>query len=301
MFKKIIIKKIAIAISAILIVVLFCLFPSGNISDIPEEVLFVDELVMPIYLVDQNNYVARTDIIKANDSEDIIEYIIGALTIDSKSAPLLPVGFYSVIPMNTNLIDYSLKDGLLKLNFSKDFLTVNSDNEEKMIESLIYSLCELETVNQLMIFVEGQNLLKLPNSQKELPIVLDKNYGINKVYEFDDIKNTTKTTIYYLSKYYDNLYHVPITKITNSKAEHIEVIINELKAAPIHETNLISYLNASYELKDYEILENSITLSFNNALIASIDEQSIVEEVKYSISLSIRDTYNINDIVINMN
>ena len=169
-----------------------------------------------------------------------------------------------------------------------------------MIESLIYSLCELENVEKIMIFVEGQSLTKLPQSQKSLPLILDKSYGINKIYNFDNIKDTSKTTVYYISKYNNNHYYIPITKITNDKVEPVEVIVNELKSTPIYETNLISYLNASYELEGYEVLENSITLSFNNQLLANLQDDEINEEVRYTLSLSLRDTYNIDDIVINL-
>ena len=109
-------------------------------------------------------------------------------------------------------------------------------------------------------------------------------------------------SLYYLSKYDDELYYVPITKITNNdEKNYVEIIVNELKTSPIYESNLLSYLNASYELESYEILENSITLSFNNNLIASLEDKDLVEKVKYSISLSLRDTYNLDNIIINMN
>ena len=93
---------------------------------------------------------------------------------------------------------------------------------------------------------------------------------------------------------------IPITKITNNKLEPVEVIVKELKSTPIYETNLISYLNASYELEDYEVLEESITLSFNNLLIANLNDDDTTEKVRYTLSLSLRDTYNIDNIVINL-
>ena len=151
-----------------------------------------------------------------------------------------------------------------------------------------------------MIFIEGQSLTTLPVSKKNLPLVLDKSYGINKIYNLDSIKKTTKTTIYYMSKYDDNLYYIPITKVSNENANPVEVIVNELKSTPIYETNLISYLNASYELQDYEVLENSITLSFNNSLIANLSDETVTEKVRYTLALSLRDTYNIENIVINL-
>lgn len=298
MLKKSAIKRIIISTMGLVILLLLCIFPSNN-PQIAEEVIYVEEMTLPIYILDKNEYVARTNIVKKEN--EVIPYIISALTINSPYNAYIPNGFYAIIPKDTKLINYSLENDLLKLNFSKEFLNTSLENEEKVIEALIFSLCELDNVKKLMIFVDGESLAELPNSHKKLPLVLDKTYGINKVYNFNNIKNTTKTTIYYMSKYNDDLYYIPITKITNDDIEPVEVIINELKSTPIYETNLISYLNASYELKEYEILQNSISLSFNNYMLANLDNSSINEEVKYSLSLSIRDTYDMDDIVININ
>ncbi|MBQ6840626.1 MAG: GerMN domain-containing protein [Bacilli bacterium] len=299
MLRRSAIKRIIMSSLALVIMLLLCLFPKSDNLSIPEEVIYVDELTMPIYVMDQNNYVARTSVVK-KETNDQIKYIIDTLTIGSINANYLPNGFTGIIPKNTKLIDYELKDKLLKLNFSKEILDISSDKEEKLIESLIYSLCELEGVAKIMIFIEGESLTKLPKSEKSLPLILDKSYGINKIYNFDNIKDTSKTTVYYIGKYNDNLYYIPITKVTNDKVEPVEVIVNELKSTPIYETNLISYLNASYELEDYEILENSITLSFNNQLLANLHDSDINEKVRYTLSLSLRDTYDIDNIVINL-
>lgn len=158
-----------------------------------------------------------------------------------------------------------------------------------MIESIVYSLTSIKDVKKVMIFVNGEILYQMPNSKKNLPETFDRSYGINKVYDLNTISNSTKTTVYYISKYDDTYYYVPITKINNDPSNKVEIIINELKNNPIYQTNLMSYLKANAELQDYEIKENSISLSFNQNLLDSLDDKSISEEVKYTISLSIKD------------
>lgn len=115
----------------------------------------------------------------------------------------------------------------------------------------------------------------------------------------DSIKDTNKTTVYYLSKYDDYYYYVPVTKISNETGEKAEIIIKELKSTPIYHTNLISYLAASTNLTNYELLENSISLSFDNHLLANLNDEDMLEEVKYSIALSLRDSYGIEKVLFN--
>ena len=297
MLKKNALRRICISTFSLLIVLLLCIFPS-NESSYPEEIIRVSELTMPLYIKDQNNYVARTNIIKKGDND--IEYIISILTKGSINENYLPMNFEALIPENTKLLDYSLNDKVLKLNFSKEFLLVKENDEEKMLESLIYSLCELESVDKILIYVENEKLNELPNSKVKLPVSLDKSYGINKVYDIKSFKNITKTTIYYASKTDDITYYIPITKITNDVANAVEIIVNELKTSPIHEINLSSFLNASYEFKNYEIMESSVDMSFDNKMLLNLSDESITEKVKYTLALSIRDTLG-KDVSININ
>ena len=287
MLKKNALRRICISTFSLFIVLLLCIFPNNETS-YPEEIISINELTMPLYIKDQNGYVARTNIIKKKDND--IEYIINLLTKGSLYENYLPVNFEPLIPENTKLLNYSLNDKVLKLNFSKEFLLVNENDEEKMIESLIYSLCELESIDKILIYVENKKLNELPNSKVKLPVSLDKSYGINKVYDIKSFKNVTKTTIYYASKTEDLTYYIPITKITNNDANAVEIIVKELKTSPIYESNLISFLNASYELKNYEIMENSVNMSFNNKMLLNLNDENITEKVKYTLSLSIRDT-----------
>lgn len=287
MLKKNALRRICISTFSLFIVLLLCIFPSNETS-YPEEIISINELTMPLYIKDQNGYVARTNIIKKKDND--IEYIINLLTKGSLYENYLPVNFEPLIPENTKLLNYSLNDKVLKLNFSKEFLLVNENDEEKMIESLIYSLCELESIDKILIYVENEKLNELPNSKIKLPVSLDKSYGINKVYDIKSFKNVTKTTIYYASKTDDLTYYIPITKITNNDANAVEIIVKELKTSPIYESNLISFLNASYELKNYEIMENSVNMSFDNKMLLNLNDENVTEKVKYTLALSIRDT-----------
>lgn len=300
MIKKSSIRRICVATLTIFILLIIYFFPSND-TVIKEHLSYIAKDEMPIFLVDNSDYVARTSIVK-NSSETIeqIKEIIEALTKNTKKSSYIRDGFKPIIPEGTKILDLKLEENILTINFSKELLNVVHCDEQKMIEAIIYSLTEIKDIKKIKILVEGKPLTNLPNSNKKLPEYLDKSYGINKIYNIDSIKETTKTTIYYLSKNKDYYYYVPVTKVSNEKTERVEIIIKELKSTPIYHTNLISYLAASANMTNYELLESTISLSFNNYLIANMKEEDILEEVKYSIALSIRDTYGINEVIFNI-
>ncbi len=299
MLKKSALRRIMVSTIALIIVGILYFFPSSSeITNVPITTNYLDVIKNPIYLINKDNYVIRTDIIVNSDTPlDKAKELIEALTIDSSKSEYIIKNFKPIIPKNTKIIDISLEDGLLKVNFSKEFLNVTKDEEEKLIEALVYTLTEIKEIKEIMIFIEKEKLEILPQSQVRLPNTLNRNIGINKVYDLDNLKNASKTTIYFLNKEDDLLYYVPVTKVHNDDSNKIEIIIEELKSSPIYQTNLISYLASSTELLNYETLENQISLSFNQAIFEDLNERNIKEEVKYSISLSLKDTYNAEEVI----
>ena len=298
MLKKSSLRRIMVATLALFILLIIYFFPTT--SEFKETLSYIEKEEIPILLVDSMEYIARTSIVKESETtEELIEEVIDSLTIDSEKSNYIRDGFKGIIPKNTKVLDTTLEGNILTINFSKEFLNVSKSDEEKMLEALTYSLLEIPEIKKISILVEGEKLKNLPNSKKKLPEFLDRNFGINKIYNLDSIKDTSKTTIYYLSKYNDYYYYVPVTKISNDATEKVEIIINELKSTPIYHTNLISYLAASTNITNYELLENSITLSFNNHLLANLKDEEMLEEVKYSIALSMRDSYGVEEVLFN--
>lgn len=301
MLKKGIIKRITISSLAFVILLITYFFPTKLENTYPQTLSYSDIKTSAIYVLDKNQYVSRINM-KVNNTDTIekTKEILNLLTIKSKESEYLPTDFYGIIPVGTKINDISLDKGLLKVDFSKELLNTTKDMERKMVEAIVYSLTELNEVENILLFVDGSQLQELPFSKEKLPPILNKDFGINKVYDIDSIKDTTKTTIYYGSKTDDIFYYVPVTYVENNSQEKVEVIIEKLKTSPLYESNLVSYLHANAEMTNYEILENEIKLSFNNYLLDDLTSGNVLEEVKYTIFLSLRDTYHVEKVEFNV-
>ncbi len=294
MIENSLIRKLIIAFLSLVIIIMMYFFPINKENNFPSSLKYIDDSKMAtIYLIDQHNYLAMTNI-KCNEidslkkAKELIEY----LTIKSNKSNYIPNGFTPIIPKGTKINDISLKDGLLKIDFSKELL--NSENLDKTIESIIYSLTTISDIKEILFYVDGGHLNKINNILYPNP--LNRDFGINKIYNINSYKEIEKTTVYYLSKYENQYYYIPVTKFSNDNRAKIEIIIEELKTNKVINTNLMSYLVSSTELLNYEILEEQINLSFNKYLLDNFDEKSILEEVKYTIGLSIKENYNVHTI-----
>ena len=296
MLKRMSIKKIMVSTTAVLILLIIYLIPDNRkeIELKNDDIEYTyNNITSAIYLVDRDDYVARTNIASCNCGDvDKAKDLLEGLIIGGKKSGIIPNGFRSIIPPDTSILDINLENKILTINFSKELLEVSEPEEEKMIESIIYTLTSIKGIDKVIIKVEGNILTNLPHSRKTLPSVLDKSYGINKDYELVTINNIDSYTVYYVNKYNDNKYYVPVTKYVNKEEnDPIKVIIKELSSSPIYETNLMSYLNASTTLNDYELIGNNLKLNFNELLLSDPDSNKILEEVIYTIGLSINDAY----------
>lgn len=296
MLKRMSIKKIMVSTAAILILLIIYLIPDNKkeIKLKNKDIEYTyNNITDTIYLIDKNNYVARTNITSCNCNEiDKAKDLLDSLTIGGKKSSIIPNGFRSIIPPDTSILNIELKDKILTIDFSKEFLDVSEVEEEKMIESIIYTLTSIKGIDKITIKVEGKILTNLPHSKKIIPSVLDRSYGINKEYELTTINNIDSYTVYYVNKYNDSNYYVPVTKYINKEEiEPVKVIIKELSSSPIYETNLMSHLNAGVVLNDYELDGNNLKLNFNELLLSDPDSNKILEEVIYTIGLSMNDIY----------
>ena len=80
-----------------------------------------------------------------------------------------------------------------------------------------------------------------------------------------------------------------------------KVIIDELSSGPIYEDNLMSFMNLNTKLEKYELKNDSMYLTFNNYILDNLEDKKILEEVIYSISLSVKDNYNVKDVIFLVN
>ena len=253
MLKSMTLRKVALATMLLFICFLFVLFPSteDNIDLKGKESIEYTNYhtTHEIYMVNKDNYVARTNVLLEEDEvESKVRGILEYLIIGGKKESSIPNGFRSIIPSGTEIKGIEIKDKLLKINFSKEILEIDESLEEKMLESIVYSLTSIDDIKGIFIYVEDELLTVLPKNNINLPSILTRDLGINKVYDLVDTKDITKTTIYYVAKNNEDYYYVPVTKVDNSGKDKVKVIIDELSSGPTYEDNLMSFMNLNAEL-----------------------------------------------------
>ncbi len=292
MIKKYIINKITVTTMCVILLALFYLIPTNNIQIEKEEIKKSKNI---IYLLDKDNMLSQVTYFynEENLKERVkhnIELLINGLDTNDI--------FYPLIPKNTKINDIKIDKNNLYIDFSKEILNIQKKLEEKMIEAIIYTLSEINGIENIYLSVEKEKLTKLPNSNKIIPYPLTKEFGINKKYDLDNLKNVNKTTIVFAKETNDYSYYVPITLINNNDDEKINIIIEELKSVIHSQNNLNGFVNDNLILENYELSKDTLRLVFNEYIYDNIEEKTISSEIKYILSESIFENYDIKNIIL---
>lgn len=303
MLKKISIRKIILSSLALFAMFLIYIIPANeNTLNIKEELEYVNTDIesSPIFLMDQNSYVALTSV-AVNDTniENKARQLIKVLTIGGMDSKI-PSGFSAIIPPNTEVLSLSYENGVIKVDFSKDLLNISEKLEEKMVEAIVYTLTSIDKVDGVIIYVEGDILTKLPKTKINLPSTLDKTFGINKEFDLTSTKDITDVTIYYINQISDNYYYVPVTKYINDDRDKASIIIDELSRNFNPNKNLMSFLNDGTRLVSSEVKDGYMYLNFNEDILNSSVSEDISKETLDMITLSIGANYDVKEVVFNV-
>ena len=289
MIKRISLKKISICIIAFISIFLFNLFPTNKLK-ISKTLEYKDENSSTIFLLDENNYLAKTSInIDDNNIKLKAKKLLLALISGEKYENIIPNGFKSIIPSSTKILNIYYKDNVIKVDFSDDLLNVDKQFEEKIIEDIVYTLTSINDIKYVIIYINGEILTKLPKNNITIPATLDRNFGINKEYNITSNKDIKKTTVYYIN-------YVPVTKINNSDKQKAEIIIDELKYNNVYNTHLMSFLNNDVKIINVDYTDKTLSIELNDKIFDN-NTNKVLDEVIDTICLSLNDNYDINEIL----
>ena len=288
MLKSSLFRRISIATLFLLVATILYKYPD-NIKTVE----YQDSVGNNIFLIDDNGYVSLTKSICTYDNNDINNII--KIYTNSKC---IPDGFYSYLDKDIKVLDYKIDNGLLKINFNNSFYKMSYGYEEKIIEMLVYSFTSIENIDKVMFFVEGEILDRIPNINKKINTVLDRNFGVNKIVEINTINDVNQFNVYYLGKKNDSYYYIPITYIVNEN-DVARLIISKLKNNSIN-SSLLTHLNKNVELVDYDIKSDNMDIIFNSYLNDLLIDGVLKEEVKYSLEASFADSFNVHNVEISI-
>ncbi|MDI3256529.1 MAG: GerMN domain-containing protein [Kyrpidia sp.] len=189
--------------------------PEGAVPDEPPGSQAKETLQATLYLVNPQGYVVPVaqSIPKVTGiAAEALGYTVRGGPGDALAAKW---GLKGALPPGTKVLGMDIKDGLAKVDFSKEILQYKTPQEERQIvDSVVWTLTEFPSVRQVQLLVNGKLLQNMPVAGTPVGQPLSRAMGINlNVSGNIDPSNTEKLTLYYRSGSGDGAYLVPVTKI----------------------------------------------------------------------------------------
>ena len=261
-------------------------------------------IITELYLFDQHGYVVPTAVELPNTTS-VAKQALDYLVHDGPVTELLPSGFSAVLPAGTTVNSIDVSDRVATVDFSKEFANYDAALEGKILQSVVWTLTQFESVDRVVIQVAGRTLTEMPVAHTPVSKALTREIGINlETASISDVMNTYPVTVYFVKENEENSYYVPVTRrVPNAEKNELAAIVQELVQGPIPGSGLSSQFVVDASLIDLPVLENGVaTLNFNEFIYASIDDDKFVASgLLDSLVLSLTERVDVERVALRVN
>ncbi len=179
-------------------------------------------------------------------------------------------GLKPPFPAGTRIKGITIKEGLARVDFSREFLEYPPEEERLVVTCLLYALTEFTTVDRVELQVEGEKMAYLPGGTV-IGEVMSRDRGVNlEVTEgLNDLRRVNRLVLYFNTRLGEEQRHyfVPVTRIIPETGDLARATLEELLKGPRQGVPLYSAIPAGVELLDMAIGEDMATVSLSGELL----------------------------------
>lgn len=209
----------------------------------------------------------------------------------SNREDMVKIGLYPVIPANTEIRGMTIRDGLCKVDFSQHFISgVSKEAEETLVRSVIYTLTEFPTVNEVQILIEGKVVDYMPYGTPIGQILMRKNIN------FLGKKPASDTVlVYYENTDELNPMFVPVTQtievIDDVNDANILDVLDSMMVGPPDESGLQSRIPVNTKVVGIEITDSIAEVHLSQEILLLKDDKTVLKRAVQSIALTVKEYY----------
>ncbi len=273
----------------------------GN-KTVSKEEAAAETVMTELYLIDKNGYVVSQALPLPNQ-ESVAKQALEYLVVNGPVQNILPNGFRAVLPADTQ-VTVDIKDGTAIADFSPEFNNYQPEDEQKILQSITWTLTQFDSVKKVELRVNGYPLTEMPVNGTPIDEEgLTRKLGINVDIEgVADPTSTKPLTVYYVSQNGDKTYYVPVTKrVSSNSVDEVKAVVGELISGPGYSTALVSDFTGAKLLEDPKLEDGTVTLNFNEAVYGSLEEKIVSEHMMNSLVLSLTEQKGIKGVSVLVN
>lgn len=197
------------------------------------------------------------------------------------------VGLLPVLPAGTEVIGMSINEGLAKVNFNENLLSYETEVDEKaIIQSLVYTLTEFDTIDKVQLLVDGKKMKKLPHGTKVKDPLQRENINLTIQLQGEEIP----VIVYYKGTTNGrDSFFVPVTKGTNALKADIKSVLASLVEGAPESTGLYSELPAGVVLNNVYVKDGVAYIDFSEKIKNMPNNKAHQQSMIYELGFTLRE------------
>lgn len=196
-------------------------------------------------------------------------------------------GLYPVIPVNTDILGISIKEGTATVDFDKNVLNLaDKGSEQRMLTSMVYTLTGFKTITGVRFLINGYEQKTMKNGTDMSGIFDRSRMMINST---EDISGSDmhKADVFLLRRANDNYtYFVPVSvTYTSENTEPDPLKLFEMLLQKPGDDNLFSEIPQGTEISSTSLKNGILTVDFNESIAESggnAKEEAIMRQILYT-------------------
>jgi len=254
-----------------------------------------------LYLIDKDGYVVPQTLALPKTTS-VAKQALQYLVANGPVTDMLPNDFRAVLPEDTDMsVDINKDNGVATVNFSKEFKNYQPEDEQKILQSVTWTLTQFDNIKSVKLKMNGHDLTEMPVNGTPVSENLSRATGINiDNTDVVDITNTKPVTVYYMGGEEGSYYYVPVTRrISNTEKDNYAAVVNELIKGPSAKSSLVSEFMSDVKLLDAPKYENgTVTLNFNKNIFDSFKEKEISQSLLDTLVLSLTEQQGVEKVAV---
>lgn len=229
-----------------------------------------------------------------------VKQVLGYLVKDGPVTDLLPSGFQAVLPSDTEVNSAVIDSrGQLTADFSKELLGARPEDQEKIVQSIVWTATQFDGVKSVAISVNGKLLNEWPGSGLPVGRNLTRADGINTTFgSVADVADSQPQTVYYLATDKGKSFDVPVTVRISDTGDLLSGLVNALIHEPVG-SDFISAFNPDTQLLEKPVVSDGVVhLHFNSAIYEDKASKAISDQALRSLVLTLTEESGIRQVSI---
>ena len=250
-----------------------------NIAEVPT--YQTSYTVSKVYLADKDNTLIPLSI-KYQSFDSVGEELVYLLTQLKENSSISTSNFNGLIPSDATIKSLELANGIVSVNYDEKFLNYEKQNELKILESLVWTLCDYNGVEGVSLYVNDELLTNMPMNNTPINKVLTRQIGINNyLLTSSIIQKGERVLSYYEKEINDKYYYVPVTHYVSNLND---LSIYDLTIMSMFtDPGITSSLEVCRCLTDTSMVTSSILT--DNILYLSLTEDILFDEATVSLDI----------------